>query len=135
MSASELPPLQPIGPTWATVRKEMGLRQIDVGEMLGWGKRAQSAMSNREQPPDSPAATEPSHDELVRFEDHYGLKRGTVLRRAGYVVDATDPLDTIDSWSFLDPTERRIIRGVVEQAWNRAGRPGSAPRAPRSRGE
>ena len=128
MGAADLPSLQPIGLTWKAIRQELGVRQIDVGTLLGFGKSAQSNMSNREQPPEHPASTEPSHDELVRFEDHYGLQRGTVLRRAGYVVDSMDPLETVDSWSFLDPTEKRIIRGVVQEALDRAGRPGARSR-------
>jgi hypothetical protein len=39
-----------------------------------------------------------------------------VLRRASYVTDALDPLEIIDSWTFLHPRERRVIKRTVEDA-------------------
>lgn len=124
MSTRELPPLQPIGPTLKKVREELGgkVRQIDVGIVLGWGTSAQSKMSNREALPGTPGASDPRPEELVAFEDHYGLQRGTVLRRAGYVTDPEGgPLEIIDSWTFLTKSERELLRFAVEKALERAG--------------
>lgn len=116
MARSDRPVIRPLGPTWQEVRTEIGARQQDVAKAVGL-KGGQSAISNREADPDTnPRAIEPRPIELVRFEDAYHLQRGTVLRRAGYVVDALDPLELIDSWTFLHPRERRIIRRTVEDA-------------------
>lgn len=125
MSASR-PTIRPIGPVWREIRQEVGATQAEVGDVLGLGKGGQTAISYREKAPEPGSkAIEPSPDELARFEDHYGLQRGTVLRRAGYVVDADSPLDLIDSWTFLNPTERDILKKIVSPAWERAGRPGT----------
>ena len=124
MATKDLPELQPLGPTWREVRKEIGATQAQVGAVLGLA-HGQTAMSNREQDPSSPNAVPPQPRELVEFEDKFGLQRGTVLRRAGYVVDAENPLEQIDSWSFLSPTLRDAIKRMVEPEWERAGRPGA----------
>lgn len=130
MPKDALPALRPIGPTMREVRLELGATQEEVAAVLGFGKGGQSQVSYREKDPAAPTGVtkpiEPAPVELVAFEDHYGLQRGTILRRAGYVVDADTPVDLIESWTFLNPTERQIIRGIVEQAWEKAGRPGSS---------
>lgn len=125
MSAQELPELQPVGPVWRAVRKELGLNQTEVGEVLGF-THGQAAISNREQHPSNPNAVEPLPMEIVRFEDRFGLQRGTVLRRAGYVVDGSTPLEQIDSWSFLSESLREAIKRMVQPEWEKAGRPGHA---------
>jgi len=122
----DLPDLKPIGPVWREVRQELGARQVDIGSLYGWGPSAQSSMSNRERDPEEYArAVEPTPRELVVFEDAYNLQRGTVLRRAGYVVDAESPLDQIEGWTFLHPEARALIRQMVEAKWIEAGRPGA----------
>lgn len=118
------PDVRPIGPVWREVRLEVGATQAQVGEILGLA-HGQVAVSYREKDPSAPKAVEPSPAELALFEDRFGLQRGTVLRRAGYVVDAESPLEQIDSWSFLNPSERQLIREAVEKRWIEAGRPGA----------
>ncbi len=110
MARSDRPAIRPIGPTWQEVRTEIGARQQDVAKAVGL-KGGQSAISNREADPDTnPRAIEPRPIELVRFEDAYHLQRGTVLRRAGYVVDALDPLDLIDGHGALVAHLRRLAK-------------------------
>lgn len=121
MAKSDRPPLHPLGPTLQLVRKELDVTQQEAAEAIGL-KGGQSSMSPREMHPEHPRAIEPRPDEIVRFEDRYGLQRGTVLRRAGYVVDALDPLDSIDGWTFLNATERGIVRHIVNEALARSQR-------------
>lgn len=123
MSAQGLPELKPLGPVWKTVRKELGLTQTEVGEVLGLA-HGQAAISNREQDPSSPNAVPPAPVEIARFEDRFGLQRGTVLRRAGYVIDPQTPLEQIDSWSFLSEALREAIKRMVQPEWEKAGHPG-----------
>ena len=124
MAASELPELKPLGPVWKEVRKELGLTQTQVGEVLSLN-HGQVAISNREQDPSNPNAVPPAPMEIARFEDRFGLQRGTVLRRAGYVVDSQTPMEQIDSWSFLSAPLREAIKRMVQPDWDKAGRPGS----------
>ena len=124
--ATERPALRPLGPTWREVRLEVGLRQSDVAELLGWGANGQAMVSYREKAPEQEGAIAPRVEELVRFEDAVGLQRGTVLRRAGYVVDAGDPLEQVEGWTFLAPAAREAVRRVIEPEWIRHLR--NAPR-------
>lgn len=128
-TANPRPPLQPLGPTWRAVRKELrttageAVRQEDVAQALGFGPNGQAYVSVREKHPAENRAVEPTVAELVAFEDAFGLERGTVLRRAGYVTDPYGPLDQIDSWTFLDPKVREAIKRMVDPEWQSAGRP------------
>ncbi len=131
----ELPELRPVGPTWREVRQELGVRQLDVAQALGFGSGGQAMMSYREKMPGEPLAVEPSYAELCAFEDAYGLQRGTVLRRAGYVVDVDldDPISLIKSWSWLPAALRGAGVRIVEPEWKRA-RGAERRRGPRARG-
>lgn len=131
------PPLQPLGPTWRAVRKELRtssgeqVRQEDVGQALGFGPNGQAYVSVREKHPAENRAVEPTVAELVAFEDAFGLERGTVLRRAGYVMDPLTPIEQIDSWTFLSAELRDAIKRMVDHAWQSAGRPAVALRRAR----
>jgi len=99
---SDLPKLIPPGVAMRQIREQLGLRQEDVAKQLGFGASGQTSMSYRERDPAGDRrAVEPSHDELVKFEDLNGLQRGTVLRAAGYVVDAAGPLEQVESCSCV----------------------------------
>lgn len=113
------PPLRPIGPTLREVRVEViGASQREVAEVLGF--TSQSKVSLREKHPDEQQGdkpVEPRPAELVAIEDHYGLQRGTILRRAGYVVDVgDDPLEQVESWTFMSRELREAIKLQVRYA-------------------
>lgn len=101
-----LPELRPIGATVRELREQLGMTQEQVAEAL---EVDQAAWSKRER-----GVTRFNAEELVRFEDTFGMLRGTVYRRAGYVEDPEGPLEQIDAWSFLDPRWRDAIRRMVE---------------------
>lgn len=100
------PELRPIGATVRELREDLNLTQEAVAEAL---EVDQAAWSKRER-----GVTRFNAEELVRFEDAFGMMRGTVLRRAGYVVDPEGPLEQIASWTFLEERWRDAIRRMVE---------------------
>jgi len=115
---------------WREVRKELGVKQADVAAILDLGG-GQSAVSQRE----TGKTADFSVRELVAFEDEYGLVRGTILRRAGYVVDPQTPGEIVDSWSFLSSEVRTFLRPMILKAWEDAGgerMPAPRPDRPRS---
>lgn len=122
------PILRPLGRAWKEVREEVNATQADVAEVLGLSG-GQSAVSQRET--GKTALFNP--EELVSFEDHYGLQRGTVFRRAGYVVDADTPDEIIGSWDFLSPDVREMLRRVVMPSWEERAQHTPQPR--RGRGQ
>lgn len=101
-----LPPLRPIGAVVRELREELGLTQEAVAEAL---EVDQAAWSKRER-----GVTRFNPEELVRLEDTFGMLRGTIYRRAGYVEDPAGPLEQIAAWTFLDPRWRDAIRRMVE---------------------
>lgn len=126
MARSDRPPLRPLGPTLRAVREQLNLTQQEAADAIGL-RGGQASMSPREMDPSHTRAIEPRPDELVRFEDKFGLQRGTVLRLAGYVVDALDPVELVDSWTFLNTTEREIVRDIIRRAMEREPSAGSRP--------
>lgn len=104
MDGGDRPELRRIGDVVRELREQLGVSQTDVAEMLHvdqttWSKRERRSRF--------------SVDDLVQFEDAYGLIRGEVLRRAGYVMDPVGPLDQVDSWLFADDTARGAIKRMI----------------------
>ncbi|MCC6227220.1 MAG: hypothetical protein IT195_12555 [Microthrixaceae bacterium] len=100
----------------------LGVSQREIAEVLGF--TSQSKVSLREKHPDEQHGdkpVEPRPVELVAIEDHYGLQRGTILRRAGYVVDVgDDPLEQVEAWSWMSRELRDAIKLQVQLALRNA---------------
>lgn len=84
--------------------------------MLGY--KSQSSVTGIEKAPTEEGHTKLTIDQIVAIEDHFDVMRGTVLRSAGYVVDAVTPPQQIDSWWwFLNEQTRLILHQIVDDAW------------------
>lgn len=119
MTRENRPPLRPLGPVLREVRVEvLGVSQKELADVLGF--TSQAKISLREKHPNDRSgdkAVEPRPAELVAIEDHYGLQRGTILRRAGYVTDVgSDPAEVIESWSWMSRELRESIKLQVRFA-------------------
>lgn len=113
MAARRRPALRQIGDVVRDLRERLGISQDTAAAIM---QVDQAALSKRER-----GVTRFHFEELVRFEDAYGLQRGEVLRRAGYVVDAHTPPEQIDTWSsFLTAKDRGLLHFVVDPAWEEA---------------
>jgi transcriptional regulator with XRE-family HTH domain len=97
-----------------TAREVAGLTQRQLADMLGV---SQPAIHNWEHD------TEPSLDALAAVEDALGLRRGQLVRDAGYVDDDPPTIDdVIRSDDSLSPDDRRAVLDLVAFYRARGGR-------------
>ncbi len=110
---------QALGAALRSVREELGLTLVAAGKPIKVGK---TGMSSREL-----GDTRLWPVELAKIEDAFGVPRGTVYRRAGFVVDPAGPVEQIDSWTFLTPQPREMLHRMVDPEWETARRSGVEP--------
>lgn len=107
---------RPICEAVRTAREVAGLTQRHLADILGV---TQPTVHNWEHD------TEPSLDQLALIEDALGLRRGQLVRDAGY-VDSGDATveDAIRSDVSLSPGDRRALLDVLSLYRGRGGRGG-----------
>lgn len=99
-----------VPPICAAIRRERdgaNLTQAGLGERLGV-QQGQVGKWETER--------EPSLDTIRAIEDVLGLRRGQLLRDAGYVIELRTTADAISSDPLLDRQGRTIVLRVYEAA-------------------